>query len=94
MQYLGPPGLCPMCHLDVVVLRGPAVKCATCGARGRLTADATVEWIDLTTSVIGMADRRAHAEEIQSTARAHDAVRDEIERRAASYDDFDRLVRP
>ena len=35
-QYLGDPGLCPMCHLDVVVLRGADVECATCGARGRL----------------------------------------------------------
>ena len=33
-RYLGPPGLCPMCHLDVVVLRGTDVECATCGARG------------------------------------------------------------
>ncbi len=93
-QYLGPPGLCPMCHLDVVVLRGTDVECATCGARGRLTGDASVEWTDLSTSVISMTDRRAHAEEIQSTARKHDAVRAEIERRAATYDAFDRTVRP
>ena len=25
-RYLGPPGLCPMCHLDVVVLRGRVVR--------------------------------------------------------------------
>ena len=35
-RYLGPPGLCPMCHLDVIVLRGAEVECATCGARGLL----------------------------------------------------------
>jgi multimeric flavodoxin WrbA len=99
--YLGEPGLCPMCHLDVVVLRGTDVECATCGARGRLAATSLaasdqgkVEWLDLSTSVIGMADRRAHAEEIQSTARTHEALRAEIEQRAASYDSFDRIVRP
>lgn len=93
-QYLGPPGLCPMCHLDVVVLRGRDVECATCGARGVLGSDAVVEWVDVSPSVIGMADRRAHAEEIQRTARRHDHVRDEIERRAAGYDSYDRTLRP
>ena len=41
-----------------------------------------------------MADRRAHAEEIQTTARKHDSVRAEIERRAATYDAFDRTIHP
>ena len=58
--YLGPPGLCPMCHLDMVVLRGQDVECATCGARGRLGADPTVTWTDLTASVISMDEKRAH----------------------------------
>ena len=40
-RYLGPPGLCPMCHLDVVTLRGADVECATCGARGQLGPDLT-----------------------------------------------------
>ncbi len=93
-EYLGEPGLCPMCHLDVVVLLGQEVECATCGTRGRLESDATLRWTDLTTSVISMADRRAHAEEIQSTARHQNAVRDEIERRASEYDAYDRTVRP
>ena len=81
-EYLGEPGLCPMCHLDVVVLRGRDVECATCGARGRLDADAQVEWTDLSTSVIGMAERRAHVAEIQATAERHAALRAEIEQRA------------
>ena len=93
-QYLGEPGGCPMCHLDVVVLHGRDVECATCGARGHLDGEAGVRWTDLSSSVIGLADRRAHAAEIQSTAQQHAAVRDEIERRAAEYDDYDRMVRP
>ena len=35
-EYVGEPGLCPLCHLDVIELRGRAVSCATCGAAGRL----------------------------------------------------------
>jgi multimeric flavodoxin WrbA len=93
-EYRGDPGLCPMCHLDVVLLRGRAVECATCGARGALGADATVRWSDLTTSVISMAERRAHAAEIQETGERHAALREEIERRALPFDGYDPVVRP
>ncbi len=93
-EYLGDSGLCPVCHLDVVLLRGREVECATCGARGRLDADASVRWVDLTTSVISLADRRAHAVEIQDTAQRHQAMGEQIERRAAEYDAYDRTVRP
>ena len=93
-RYLGPPGLCPMCHLDVVVLRGADVECATCGARGRLAPGAEVTWTDLSTSVISMAEKRAHAAEIQQTAGHHAPLRAEIEERARAFDAYDRTVRP
>jgi multimeric flavodoxin WrbA len=94
-EYLGDdPGLCPMCHLDVVVLRGHDVECATCGARGELGGDAVVRWTDLTTSVISMDEKRDHYFEILETAQRHAAQRDEIERLAAQYDRYDRAVRP
>ncbi|WP_062464081.1 NAD(P)H-dependent oxidoreductase [Demequina soli] len=85
-EYLGPPGVCPMCHLDVVVLRGADVECATCGARGRLAdASGRVEWTDLDTSVISMAERHAHYEELVATAQAHAAQAAVVEERAAPY---------
>jgi hypothetical protein len=93
-RYLGPPGLCPMCHLDVVVLRGTDVECATCGARGQLAPDLTVTWTDLTTSVISMDEKRAHAAEIQETAKRHAGRRAEIEDRAREFDAYDPTVRP
>jgi multimeric flavodoxin WrbA len=93
-RYLGPPGLCPMCHLDVVVLRGPDVECATCGARGRLGGAGAVTWTDLDTSVLSMAEKRAHAAEIQQTAAEHAGRRDEIERLAAEFGEYGRIVRP
>jgi len=94
-EYLGgEPGLCPMCHLDVVLLRGRDIECATCGARGELAGDLTVRWTDLTTSVISMEEKRSHYAEIRETAQRHAALREEIETAAAPYDDFDRLVRP
>ena len=94
-EYVGDePGLCPMCHLDVVVLRGRDVECATCGARGELREDLQVHWTGLATSVITMEEKRDHFFEIRETAQRHAAQRDEIEARASAYDGFDRLVRP
>ena len=77
-EYLGPDGLCPMCHLDVIVLRGRDVECATCGARGELRDDA-VSWTDLSTSVISMDEKRAHYFEIRDTAQRHAAQRERID---------------
>jgi multimeric flavodoxin WrbA len=76
--YLGEPGLCPMCHLNVVELTGTAVACATCGCRGELRADLTVRWTDRDTSVLSMAEKRAHAAEIQETAARHRDQQDRL----------------
>jgi len=93
-RYLGPPGLCPLCHLDVVVLRGQDVECATCGARGRLGPDLTVDWTDLSVSIITMTERQAHAAEIQDTAARQGQRRAEIEERAGVFDAYDPVLRP
>lgn len=92
-EYRGAAGLCPMCQLDMVVLRGTDVECATCGARGALDG-AGVRWTDLETSVISMAEKRNHFAEIRDTAQRHAEQRDAIEASARPYDDFDRLARP
>src|SRR5580692_2824551 len=93
-RYLGPPGLCPLCHLDVVVLRGADVECATCGARGQLASDPQLTWTNLSTSVISMDEKRAHAVEIQETAERHRQVREQIEERARAFEAYDPTVRP
>ena len=81
-EYLGEPGLCPLCHLDVVELRGRDVACATCGAQGRISDDFSVEWTDLTTSVISMEEKSAHYDEIRETAERHAKARETIDERA------------
>lgn len=93
-EYAGEPGLCPLCHLDVVELRGREVRCASCGARGHLGDDFAVVWTDLDTSVISMAEKRDHYDEILQTAARHGAVRELIEARASAYDSYDPVVRP
>jgi len=78
----------------VVALHGADVECATCGARGRLDPDLKVTWTDLSTSVISMAEKRAHFAEIQETAERHRQLRAEIEERAGTFDAYDPSVRP
>jgi multimeric flavodoxin WrbA len=93
-RYLGEPGLCPMCHLSVVELAGTTVTCATCGSAGELAAGGAIRWTDLTSSVLSMAGKRAHAREIQQTAAAHGRLRAEIDARAAEFGTFAHVVRP
>jgi multimeric flavodoxin WrbA len=95
VEYRGEPGLCPMCHLDVIVLHGSDVECATCGARGTLVGQ-RVEFTDagLRQSVISIHEKREHVREIQATAARHGALRDQIEARASAYAAYDRLIRP
>jgi multimeric flavodoxin WrbA len=94
VEFLGEPGLCPLCHLDIVELKGRAVSCAGCGASGRLADGGGIEWTDLDTSVISMAEKRDHYEEIVETATRHAKQRDLIEERATTYDFSDHLTRP
>ena len=93
-EYVGPPGLCPLCHLDAIVLTGRDVQCATCGATGHLDDDLLVSWTDLDTSVVSMAEKRAHYDEILETAQAHAAQRELILEKASTYTSFDPVVRP
>jgi hypothetical protein len=93
-EYAGDPGLCPMCHLDVVELHGRSLACATCGAQGRLGDDFGVEWTDLSTSVISIDEKRKHYEEILQTAQQHGQVRTEITRRASAYRGHHPILRP
>ena len=93
-EYVGEPGLCPLCHLDVITLTGRDVQCATCGATGHLDDDLTVSWTDLDTSVISMAEKRAHYDEILQTAQRHAAQRELVREKASTYDSFDPVVRP
>jgi multimeric flavodoxin WrbA len=94
VRYRGEPGLCPMCHLNVVELNGTAVTCATCGSAGELEAGGTIRWTDLTSSVISMAEKRAHAREIQETAAAQAKRRPDVDARAARFGTFEHVVRP
>ena len=97
VEYLGEPGLCPLCHLNVIDVRADdVVECATCGAEGQLLADesggVSVVFDDpagLAKSVIAMEEKRLHSEEILATAAAHAARASEVAEGAAPFRAWD-----
>ncbi len=98
VEYHGEPGLCPRCHLSMVDVRGDQVECATCGASGTLVVEDEAPVIRLRDlderSVITLAEKRAHFREVQETGRLQGELADEIARRAAAYEQFDRRITP
>lgn len=100
VQYCGEPGLCPLCHLSSVTVRGDEVECVTCGAGGRLAVHdgvAVVSFDDprgLERSVAGLAEKRAHFREVQETGRAQGPRAAQIAERAAPYAAYDRRIAP
>jgi multimeric flavodoxin WrbA len=97
VSYRGDPGLCPLCHLSIVVMNGDEVECATCGAGGRLVVSdgvASIRFDALERSVVTLDEKRAHFAEVQETASVQGPLAEEIERRAAMYAEFDRRITP
>jgi multimeric flavodoxin WrbA len=84
-RYHGPPGLCPVCHLNLVELTPGGARCGTCGASGQLSADGALELTDAgrRESIISMDEKRAHFLEVQETAARHAERRSEIRAGAA-----------
>jgi multimeric flavodoxin WrbA len=97
VEYRGEPGLCPLCHLSVVVVDGERVECATCGAGGRLVVSdggASIQFDRRGRSVATLEEKRAHFAEVQETAATQGPLAEEIARRAAVYTEFDRRITP
>jgi multimeric flavodoxin WrbA len=93
-EYVGDSGLCPVCHLDIVQLKGKEVTCATCGAKGQLLSDSSIEWTDLNTSVISMKEKNSHYVEILDTASKLGKLNDQITKSIAKYKVYNPIVRP
>jgi multimeric flavodoxin WrbA len=97
VEYRGEPGLCPLCHLSVVVVSGEEVECATCGAGGRLVISDGAAGFTFDRgerSVATLDEKRAHFVEVQETAATQGPLAEEIARRAAVYAEFDRRITP
>ena len=102
VEFRGTPGVCPMCHLDLVVFRGGAdVECATCGARGVVAAAPSGEGVVVTfdaegllQSVLTEHEKHEHFLEVQETAIRQFAQADEIRAGGEELRGFDRTLKP
>ncbi|MCW2996092.1 MAG: flavodoxin family protein [Conexibacter sp.] len=102
VEFRGTPGLCPMCHLDLIAVRGGGeVECATCGARGVATADPHSDGITITFTPEGLAqsvltevEKHEHFLEVQETALRQFAQAEQIAAGGAELRAFDRTLRP
>lgn len=90
-SYAGEPGVCPLCHLDVVVLRADGIECATCGAAGSLVVEggevrAVFPEAGRAQSVLTLAEKLDHFAEVQETAARQRPLAATIRERAVAYD--------
>ncbi len=99
-EYRGAPGLCPVCHLDVVVLHADGtIECASCGAAGTLTISSGAIVPSFPAegqlqSVLSRREKLAHFHEVQDTAARHAPLRSRIDALASAYESWDRTIRP
>jgi multimeric flavodoxin WrbA len=99
VQYCGDPGLCPVCHLDVIAVRGDVVECASCGALGHFqVTDGRVGVVfppeGVAKSVFDLGEKRAHSLQILETAAQQAALAPQFAAEAASYAGWDRRIVP
>jgi multimeric flavodoxin WrbA len=99
VDYKGPDGICPMCHLSVFAIRGDELECATCGARGKLVVRNGGPEFEFTPdglekSIISMAEKREHFREVQETAARQAPEAERIRELAATLVAYDPLIAP
>jgi multimeric flavodoxin WrbA len=99
VEYRAEPGLCPLCHLDVIVVTPDGIECATCGAGGRLDiVDGQVRVVftaeGAQQSILSYSEKLDHFHEVQDTAARHALERPRIDAAAAEYASWDRTLRP
>lgn len=92
-------GTCPVCHLDMVIMRGSFVECAVCGIKGKIVMDGDQTIIVFTEeeqkrSILELEGKKIHFNEIREVTQCHMPKIDEIKILAEKYKKFDRLIKP
>ncbi|MHC5794796.1 NAD(P)H-dependent oxidoreductase [Lacisediminihabitans sp. FW035] len=98
-EYVGDPGVCPVCHLSVIAIVPEGVECASCGARGEFVVTGDAVSVEFSAagrdqSVLSMVEKLDHFREVQHTAATHAGLRGEIDARAGEWAAWDRSVSP
>jgi multimeric flavodoxin WrbA len=89
VEYQGEPGLCPYCHLSVIVVFPDHVECATCGAHGTRDLIFSHE-----RSILTYAEKLEHFHEVQQTAATHAPLRADIDQQVRDFAAWDPRITP
>jgi multimeric flavodoxin WrbA len=103
-EYIGEPGLCPMCHAKLIEIRNgndpyPAV-CGLCGVRGTLTTDAEgkvhfdIKEEDKVHSHLLLSGKFEHLQELADVSLKPPADYDEAGARAMKYRNYLTPIKP
>lgn len=98
VRFLGEPGTCPMCHLDLIVLRGGHAECGTCGAAGRFVVEDGDVRVDFSpagtaSSVHTLIELEEHYRELLNAASLEPDPK-EIDKHAAAFRNNVPVLRP
>lgn len=101
MKYVGDePGMCPVCHLDLMVVRGDStVECAVCGVKGDIKVDGdkiTVVFpeAEQKNSRLTIAGKRLHMQEISDTRQELQPRYGEIPAKLEKYTSYKTPIKP
>lgn len=97
--YHGAPGVCPVCHCDIIIPHPGEAECATCAARGVLTHEAGVPRLHVdaagrSRSILTLEQKFHHQDEIDAVGARLMPRLGEVPALRARFDAFDRSIAP
>ena len=97
--YHGEPGVCPVCHCNVIVPHADHAECATCAARGELVFGGVQPRLIVSDegrrhSILSLAAKHHHQDEIDAVSAVALPRLSEVPALRARFDAYDRLITP
>ncbi|MFV0436512.1 MAG: flavodoxin family protein [Desulfopila sp.] len=100
-EYIGPKGVCPVCHSNVVELAGTGEKaiCATCGVKGVLNSDGESHVLEVTEadrmlSHVYLSGKFHHGEDLKRVSLKPDPRMADIPKLKEKYKNYLSYSRP
>ena len=98
VEFKGDPGTCPVCHLDMIVMRKGYVECAICGIHGHIemhngTPKVVFPEEEQKKSVLELEGKKIHFYEIMDVAKATMSKMGEVPARLQKYRTFNPIVK-
>ena len=100
VEYKGDtPGTCPVCHLDMMVMRDSYVECAVCGIHGHIKMDGDKASVVFPKeaqekSVLELEGKKIHFHEIAEVTQGHMPQMEEIQSMAKKYNSYKPHLKP